>query len=122
MQAQFLEAHPDSSVLWQVEFSSFEEMKEALDDWAKQIGQNEDILQLLTNQVQLGHMPYGMLGFYRQSPYAEMLLTLAGLHLTAISVKDGEHQREWESAREALRRGVVAVDTSVAALAIHAEP
>ena len=121
IQTQFLETYPDSSVLWQVEFSSFEEMKETLDDWAKQLGQTDDILQLLTNQVQQGHMPYGILGFFLQSPYAEMLLTLAGLHLTAISVKADERQLEREAARAALRRGVVAADTSAAALSIHAE-
>ena len=121
IQTQFLQAYPNSSVLWQVEYSSMEDLRRALDDMAKERGDSNDDLQLLTNQVWQGQMPYGILGFYHESPYAEMLLTLPGGHLTAISIDADERQREREAARAALRSGVVAVDTSVAALAIHAE-
>ena len=76
IQTQFLEKYPNSNIVWQVEASTFEELKEALDDMAKERGDNNDDLQLL-NQVWQGHMPYGMLGIFYESPYAELLLTLA---------------------------------------------
>ena len=52
-------------------------------------------------------------------PYAELLVARAAGHLTAVTPDDEERERERDAARRALG-GVVAADTSVAALALHA--
>ncbi len=69
--------------------------------------------------VRLGQMPYGLLRSLEILPYAELLVRLAAGHLTAVSFDDEERERERQAARSALG-GVVAADTSVAAVAVHA--
>ena len=69
--------------------------------------------------IRLGQAPYGLLRGLRVLPYAELLVALAAGHLTAVSLIDEERERERDAARSALG-GVVAADTSVAAVAVHA--
>ena len=73
----------------------------------------------LVEKVRSGLWPYSMLRLARVLPYAELLLSLAAGCLTAIPSDSRQRDREREAARAALG-GRIAVDTSVAALGIHA--
>ena len=74
----------------------------------------------ILNMVRLGHIPYGILNTIEGRPYAQILLERAGGYFTAISPDASVRESEREAARAALR-GRVAVDTSVAALVLHAD-
>ena len=72
------------------------------------------------NLVRNGHMPYGVLRAVRALPYAELLLSVAAGHLTAVSTNEEQREQERSAARAALGKDV-SVDTSVVAFAIHGE-
>ena len=69
--------------------------------------------------IRLGQAPYGLLRCFRMLPYAELLVALPAGHLTAVSLDDEERASERDAAMNSLG-GVVAADTSVAAVAVHA--
>ncbi|MCY4424248.1 MAG: tetratricopeptide repeat protein [Acidimicrobiaceae bacterium] len=105
----------EGQILRRFEFATAEDAIETMESMTATPSIEQ--LQVL-GLVRLGQAPYGMLQGLRMLPYAELLVGVAAGHLTAVSLDDEERQREREAARSALG-GVVAADTSVAALAVH---
>ncbi len=74
----------------------------------------------LIDRVRYGGVPYGMLRFIRDLPYAELLRSMAAGDLTAIPADPERRDHELQVARNALGARV-AVDTSVAAVGVHVD-
>lgn len=110
------ERFDEGQILRRFEFATVEDAIETMESLtaAPSIQQ----LQVLS-LIRLGQAPYGLLRGLRMLPYAELLVALAAGHLTAVTLDDDERERERDAARSALG-GVVAADTSVAAVAVHA--
>lgn len=110
------ERFDDGQILRRFEFATAEDAIETMESLTAEPSIEQ--LQVLS-LIRFGQAPYGLLRALRMMPYAELLVALAAGHLTAVSLDDEERERERDAARSALG-GVVAADTSVAALAIHA--
>ena len=110
------ERFDEGQILRRFEFATAEDAIETMESMTA--APSIEQLQVL-GLIRLGQAPYGMLQQLRMLPYAELLVVVAAGHLTAVSLDDEERERERDAARSALG-GVVAADTSVAALAVHA--
>ena len=117
MLSDYFERFPESPVLRQF---SFEGPKEALEMIESLTGPPSLESAQTVNLVRNGQMPYGVLRAVRALPYAELLLSLAAGHLTAISTNEDQRDQERSAVRAALGKDV-SVDASVVALAIHGE-
>lgn len=119
--AEVLNSHferfDEGQILRRFEFGTVEDVIETMESLtaAPSIEQIQAV-----SLVRLGQAPYGLLRGVRMLPYAELLVAHAAGHLTAVSLSDEERERERDAARNALG-GVVAADTSVAALAVRAD-
>ena len=112
----YFERFDEGQILRRFEFTTAEDAIETIES----LTAAPSIQQLqVRSLVRLGQAPYGMLRELRMLPYAELLVAMAAGHLTAVSLDDEERERERDTARSALG-GVIAADTSVAALAVHA--
>ena len=110
------ERFDEGQILRRFEFATAEDAIETMESLTA--APSIEQLQVLS-LIRLGQAPYGMLRGLRMLPYAELLVTAAAGHLTAVSLDEEERERERDAARRALE-GVVAADTSVAAVAVHA--
>ena len=111
------ERFDEGRILRRFEFATVEDAVEMMESLTAE----PSIEQLqFVSLVRLGQAPYGLLRWLRMLPYAELLVGAAAGHLTAVSADDEERERERDAARSALG-GVVAADTSVAAVAVRAE-
>ena len=110
------ERFDEGQILRRFEFATVEDAIETMESLTA--APSIEQLQVLS-LIRLGQAPYGLLRGLRMLPYAELLVALAAGHLTAVSLDDEERERERDAARSALG-GVVAADTSVAAVAVHA--
>ena len=110
------ERFDEGQILRRFEFATVEDAIETMESLTP--APSLEQLQVLS-LVRLGQAPYMLLRGLRMLPYAELLVALAAGHLTAVTSDDEERERERDAARSALG-GVVAADTSVAAVAIHA--
>ena len=117
MLSDYFERFPESPVIRQF---SFEGPEEALEMIESLTGPPSLESAQAVNLVRNGQMPYGLLRAVRALPYAELLLSLAAGHLTAISTNEDQREQERDGVRAALGKDV-SVDTSVVALAIHGE-
>ena len=110
------ERFDEGQILRRFEFGTVEDVVEAMESMtaAPSIEQIQAV-----SVIRLGQAPYGLLRGLRMLPYAELLVALAAGHLTAVSLSDEERERERDAAVHSLG-GVVAADTSVAAVAVHA--
>ena len=110
------ERFDEGQILRRFEFATVEDAIETMESLtaAPSIEQLE-----VVSLIRLGQAPYGLLRELRMLPYAELLVAVAAGQLTAVSLDDEERERERDAARSALG-GVVATDTSVAALAVQA--
>ena len=110
------ERFDEGQILRRFEFATAEDAIETMESWTAA----PSIQQLrIRSLVRLGQAPYGLLRRLKMLPYAELLAGLAAGHLTAVTLDDAERARERDAARSALG-GVVAADTSVAAVAVNA--
>ena len=110
------ERFDESQILRRFEFATVEDAIETMESLTA--APSIEQLQVLS-LIRLGQLPYGLLRGLKMLPYAELLVAGAAGHLTAVSIDDAERERERDAARSALG-GVVAADTSVAAVAVHA--
>ena len=110
------ERFDEGQILRRFEFATVEDAIETMESLTP--APSLEQLQVLS-LVRLGQAPYGLVRGLRMLPYAELLAAVAAGHLTAVSPDDEERERERDAARSALG-GVVAADTSVAAVAVHA--
>ena len=113
----FLARYPESDVLRAVSSDNPEALVEQL-----AAGQQALVEQTkpLVDQVRYGRVPYGVLRIINDLPYAELLRSLPAVDLTAIPADPERRNRERQAAKNALGTRV-AVDTSVAALGVHAD-
>ena len=117
MLSGYFERFPESPVLRQFSFEGPEEALEMIESLS---GPPSLESVQAVNLVRNGHMPYGVLRAVRALPYAELLLSVAAGHLTAVSTNEEQREQERSAARAALGKEV-SVDTSVVAFAIHGE-
>ena len=115
MLSDYHERFPEGSVMQRF---SFDHPEEALEVIESLTGRPSIEAAKAINQVRNGQMPYGLLQAVRALPYAELLLSRAAGQLTAVSASEEQRERERDVARAAMG-GVVAVDTSVVAFAVH---
>ena len=112
---------PESGVFKQYTGERPEDIKKLMTAGDEETHQH---LVRISSLVRYGCRPYGFLRSrmrpIREVPYAELLLSLAAGAITAIPTDASQRDRERRAARQALGSRV-AVDTSVAALGIHAE-
>ena len=117
MLGDYFERFPESPVIQQFSFEGPEEALEIIESLTRPPSLES---AQAVNRVRNGQMPYGVLRAIRALPYAELLLSLAAGHLTAISTNEKQREQEHSAARAAMGEDV-AVDTSVVAFAIHGE-
>ena len=115
MLSDYHERFPESSVMRQFSFNHPEEALEVMESLT---GRPSIEAAEAINRVRNGQMPYGVLQAVRALPYAELLLSRAAGQLTAVSASEEQRERERDAARAAMG-GIVTVDTSVVAFAIH---
>lgn len=112
----FFARFPDSDALRSI---SVEQPEELLDIMGNLARADVETLGPLVEQVQLGRLPYGVLRWVRDLPYAELLLTMAAGRITAIPADEERLQRERRAAAAAIGTAITA-DTSVVAVGLHA--
>lgn len=79
----------------------------------------EEVMSVI-EKVRQGFLPYGVLSWVRDLPYAAVLLSMGAGWLTAIPSDATRREREREAARRAMG-GSVAVDTSAVVVGVAAE-
>ena len=114
--AGFEERFPESTVLRRRTFDGGEQWLETV---RSQTEQHSFDVEPILRDVRHGRLPYGMLQTIAPLPYAESLQLQAAGYLTAVSADDETRKRERAAASDSLGMAV-AVDTSVAALGMHA--
>ena len=112
----FEERFPESTVLRRRTFDGGEQWLETV---RSQTEQRSFDVEPILRDVRHGRLPYGMLQTIAPVPYAESLQLQAASYLTAVSADVETRKRERAAASDSLGT-VVAVDTSVAALGMHA--
>ncbi len=112
----FEERYPESKVLRRASFDGGEQWLETV---RSQTEQRSFDVEPILRDVRHGRLPYGMLQVIAPVPYAESLQLQAAGYLTAVSADVETRKKERAAASDSLGT-VVAVDTSVAALGMHA--
>ena len=108
-------AHYPQSVLLQMH--SVEGPEDILEVMAASLRPRFEQLRSLIEQVSYGRLPYGVLQWIRELPYAQLLMSVAAGWLTAVPQDEERRDKELEAAKQAMG-GKVTVDTSVAALGV----
>ena len=114
---EFVARYPQSDILQTFSAESPEEILDTLATLQPPIP--EEVVSLI-EKVRHGLLPYGVLLWVRDLPYAAVLLSIAAGWLTAIPSDATRRDRDRQAARKAIG-GRVAVDTSVVALGVAAE-
>ncbi|MDE0231187.1 MAG: DUF4062 domain-containing protein [bacterium] len=110
----FLAYYPQSVLLQMHSVAGPEDILEIM---AASLRPRFEQLRSLIEQVSYGRLPYGVLQWIRELPYAQLLVSVAAGWLTAVPQDEERRAEEREAARKAMG-GRVTVDTSVAALGV----
>ena len=113
--SDFFARYPESNVLRSLDVEEPEEIWDVMADLQAESGHVDS----LSDHVRYGRIPYGVLLWVRDVPYASALLSLIAGSLTAISADENQRNRERQVACQALGGKVVA-DTSVGVVGLAA--